>query len=149
MSEHELKKQFAKQLLRFPKEPFKAALLVFPTNTNRALKVANEWTLDPEVIDLKDQLIEELGEEAFLPSKAEFARKVWDKMDSCWDYGDFAKLSKVYAEIRGFVQKPLTQIDIGANNTTQNVMIVSDTGTDETWEQKLLKQQQALTDESK
>ncbi len=78
MSELALKLQFAKLLLKTPTEPFKAALALFPDNRNRALRVANEWPCDLEVIAAKEDAVEEVGEMAFLPTKAEACRKIWD-----------------------------------------------------------------------
>lgn len=96
---------FAVELLRSPAEPFKAALAVFPNNTNKALKVANQWTADPVVMAEVQRLKDEVGELSFLPSKAELAKKLWDSANECVFKDDQAKMFKLYAEVMGFITK--------------------------------------------
>jgi hypothetical protein len=105
MTEFDLKKEFARYLLENPNDPFKAALLVFPDDNGIALRIANEWPLDKEVIAIKKELIAEEGELAFLPSKAKHAKQVWDKMQKCYDNTEYARLSKEYRELMGWVNK--------------------------------------------
>lgn len=149
MTEEELKAEFAKLLLKTPNDPFKAALLLFPDNTSRALRVANEWPADPEVMAAQAELLEEDGELAYLPTKADFARKIWDKMDEeRLAPEDFAKLGKLYADVRGFIEKPQTNINTNVNNVTNRVMVVRESQSDADWEAKLRKQQEDLTNAS-
>ena len=147
--EKQLKAAFARLLLKNPDDPFKAALAVFPDNTSRALRVANEWPGDSEVLNFQAELIEEDGELSFLPTKADLARNIWDKMQSdriCAD--DYAKLGKLYADVRGFIEKPQTNINNNVNNVTNRVMVVRESASDADWEAKLRKQQEELTNAS-
>lgn len=148
MSDEELKAQYARLLLKVD-DPFKAALHLFPDNTSRALRVANEWPNDPEVVAAQAELLDEDGEISFLPTKAAFARKIWDRMEEeRIAPEDFAKLGKLYADVRGFIEKPQTNINNNVNNVNNRVMIIRETGTDEDWEAKLRKQQEDLTNAS-
>ena len=97
------KLEFAVELLRSPAEPFKAALAVYPEDTNKALKVANQWTSDPLVIAEVKRLKDEEGELSFLPTKAELARQIWDNAATAVYKDDKAKLFKLYAEVMGFI----------------------------------------------
>jgi len=149
MSEEELKAEFARLLLRTPEDPFKAALMLFPDNTSRALRVANEWPADPEVIAAQAAIVEDEGEMSFLPTKADLARSIWSRMQGdriCPE--DFAKLGKLYAEVRGFIEKPQTNINTNVNNVTNRVMVVRESASDADWETKLRKQQEDLTNAS-
>lgn len=103
MTEYDLKKEFAHYLLENPNEPFVAALMVFPEDNALALRMANEWPIDKEVIAIKKELILEKGELAFLPGKAKHAKQVWDKMEKCYDNTEYARLSKEYRELMGWV----------------------------------------------
>lgn len=104
--ESELKTAFAYELLRTPTEPFKAALAVFPDDTSKALKVANYWPTDSFVRVELDRLKDEQGELAFLPTKADLARLIWERAQSQnTSNEDLAKLGKLYAEIMNFVPK--------------------------------------------
>jgi len=149
MSDEELKAEFARLLLKSPSDPFKAALMLFPDNTNRALRVANDWPADPEVMAAQAALLEEDGELSFLPTKADFARKIWDKMDEeRLAPEDFAKLGKLYADVRGFIEKPQTNINNNVNNVTNRVMVIRESESNDDWEAKLRKQQEDLTNAS-
>ena len=76
--EERLKKEFAASLLKTPNEPFKAALAVFGSDSMAAMHAANYWVHDATVKAEQDRLIEELGEAAFLPSKAQIARELYE-----------------------------------------------------------------------
>jgi len=151
MSEEQaLKVEFARMLLKTPEEAFKIALLMFPNNNNRALRVAMEWPTDEVVKAAQTELLNESGEDAFLPTKAEFARELLDKMHAAWiATEDYIKVAKLYADIRGFVQKPVQQTNIDLSNKVQNnVMIIKENGSDDEWEKGLREQQAALIDVS-
>lgn len=72
---NELKAAYAALLLRSPKEAFKAAMLLFPGETSRALKVSNEWPMDSFVIREMARL-EKAGYSG-VPSKIELVMKIW------------------------------------------------------------------------
>ena len=120
-NEDELKQAFAMLLLKTPSDPFKAALSLFPNNTNRALWIAQNWPADILVLKSQREIIDEDdGELSFLPTKADFLGLVWDKMNTEFiDNEDFAKLGKLYADSRGFIKKPETLIDM-SNKTVNN-----------------------------
>ncbi|WP_292414149.1 hypothetical protein [Methylophaga sp.] len=61
---------------------------------------------------------------------------------------DYAKLGKLYADVRGFIEKPQTTINNNNNVTNNRVMVVRENGSDEDWEAKLRKQQDNLTNAS-
>lgn len=144
--EIEYKKRFAKEFLKTPSDPFKAALVVFPNNTARALRVANEWPNDPEVLSIKAEVLEDVGEMNLLPSKADLARSIWDKMqEEHTSVEDFTKLGKLYADVRGFIEKPQTNINNNVQNVSNRVMVVREKSNDADWERGLLEQQENLT----
>jgi hypothetical protein len=145
MDERDAKAKFARLLLKEPSDPFVIALKVFPSDTKKALRVANEWPADPEVLSLQEKAEEEEGELAFLPTKGQLCRGIWEKMhDKYTDADTYAKLSKVYAEVRGFIEKPQIAVNTNVQNVTNKVMIVRENGSDAEWERKLLEQQARL-----
>jgi len=140
MQELELKKAFAKLLLKIS-DPFKAALELFPDNTNKALRVAHEWPQDPDVKAATEDLLYTDEALDLLPTKAELAKSIWDKMHSPQLYtDDFTKLGKLYAEVRGFIEKPSTTIK-NEVSVAPSVMIVKESSSDTEWESKLKRQQ--------
>lgn len=143
MTDLEEKTAFAAQLLKTPTEPFKAALLVFPFDTGRALRIANEWPNDPDVLAAIAQLNEDYGELAFLPTKADVCREIWSTaLQERIPVEDKTKLLKLYAEVRGFVEKPNQSVNVNVNDN--KVMVIRDQGTNEEWENKAAKQQAGL-----
>jgi len=146
MSEElEYKAKFAKLLLR--KTPFEAAIDLCPDNRNWALRIANEWPNDPEVKQMKEELLGSDGLEA-LPTKGEFCQDLWDKMHGNHIMmEDYLKGMKLYADARSFIDKPGTNINVGDTNIQQNVMLIPDMSDDE-WEKGMLAQQRVLMDVS-
>lgn len=140
-----LKEQFAELSLREP-DPFKVALVLFPNDTGRALRIANEWPSDPAVRTFRQSFVdaEEEGESAFLPTKAEAARLAWNlARDSERDGETRHKFLKLYAEMRGFIEKPQVAVNNTVNNTVR-VLVVKDHGSDEDWRTALKAQQKRL-----
>lgn len=112
--EAELKTAFAVELLKTPTDPFKAALAVCGVDTGKALFVANKWPSDAFVLSEISRLKEEEGELAFLPTKADLARSLWERAHSetrRTTNEDFVKLTRLYAEIMDFVPKVQKEID--------------------------------------
>ncbi len=144
-TEAKLKIKFARLLLKTPNEPFKAALGVFPNNTNMALRVANEWPFDDAVVKFKDEIVEDVGEMSFLPTKVDLARLIWNKMQSDVADDDFVKLAKLYGDVRGFIEKPSIAINTSVQNVANKVMIVRESKTTDDWEKRLMDQQNRLT----
>lgn len=127
--ESEKKAAFAIELLKTPADPFRAALAVFATNTNKALRVANEWPADSFVISEVKRLKEEEGELSFLPSKADLARSLWERAHTATTGNDdFTKMARLYAEIMDFVPK-VSKVE--ANVKTSSVIQVVASATDE------------------
>lgn len=139
------KEQFAELSLR-ESDAFKVALVIYPNDTGRALRVANEWPNDAQVQAFRQSFIdaEEDGETAFLPSKAEAARLAWniardaDKMTE-----DRLKALKLYAEIRNFIEKPQAAV-VNQTNVAMRVLVVKDYGDNDQWEKALRTQQKKL-----
>ena len=148
MNESELKKKFAFILLE-EKNPFKAALRLFPEdeeNTGEALRIAHTWPGDEDVLKYQEKFIEEGLDLKLLPSKAELAKDVWDRMQSFVADEDYVKLAKLYADIRGFIEKPGTQVNV--QNVSNKVMVVREKENDEIWGKGLIEQQERLISES-
>jgi hypothetical protein len=153
--EYELKKLFALGTLQRPEGAFQVALEIFGTDTSRALRASSQWPSDPEVLELKDKLLADHGERAFMPSKEQLARKVMEFADERLPSGVFRHDGKdrvaalrLYGDIMGFIEKPGIAIDNRQGPFVHNVLVVKDFGTDEAWENAALDNQERLTRES-
>lgn len=145
-NEIELKQEFAVALLRWPDDPVRAAKSVVGEDVQRAVQMSIRWVRDPVVVAHKTEMLEEHGAEAFTMTKAELINKLAVISDEARDSKDKIAALRQIAEIRGFVEKPGTKVEI--NNAPQRVMIVRDTGDDAAWEKKLQAQQARLTDDA-
>jgi hypothetical protein len=138
------KRLFAYELLCNPDDAFKAALAVFGDDTGKALQLSTQWKNDQEVARYVQEYKEELGDEHFLPSKADSAMIAYKiANDAKVPAEDRLKALRLYADIRGFIEKQGTTVN---NNilTSNKVMVVKDHGTDDEWEDKIAAQQAKL-----
>jgi hypothetical protein len=135
------KRDYAALLIK-ERDPFKAALLLFPEATNRALWVSNNWPNDPEVVAEKDRLNREDAGAAYLLNKTELARDILEKMKVAVKADDYAKLAKLYAEVLGYIEKPQASVNVTNNVPRVVEMPVFPTGED--WEAAAAKQQRDL-----
>lgn len=140
------KTRFAELLLKTPDNPFKAAMGICGEDTGRALLVSSEWPDDPFVISEQKRLLDELGADHFLPTREELGRMVYQSAQDAKFEENKVKFLKLYADIRGFIAKPETNVTV--QNTNNRVMVVRENGSDDEWEQKLLKQQRGLVNAS-
>jgi len=106
-NESELKRQFAELWLALPDDPFKAACNLFGSDYGKASFVAQKWVIDPEVTAYTKTILKERGAKSFLPTKEDLAHKVFKSAENAFEYKDKCSLFKLYAEIMGFIEKPV------------------------------------------
>lgn len=148
MDDAERKKRFAYQILLEPDEPYKAGLAAYPEKDNyhnhMAMVVAQDWLNDVDIHLLKRQLIAEHGEDFFLPTKQDLAREIW-KTAKNGKTSEKLAAQRLYAEVRGFIEKPVAaQINNTVSNTTNKVMVVPARTSDADWEDAVAAQQAKL-----
>lgn len=119
----EAKDAFAAASLRFPNEPLKAALAVFPHNMTAALFIMQEWPHDAYIVARKKVLLETDGPEAYLPSKYELAHDVYHVASTTTDAETRIKAYKLFADIQGHISKPSTAVQINTH-VKQKVLVV-------------------------
>lgn len=141
------KQLFALAWLTYPEDPYKAALEVVGDDLARGLVMSREWPQDPEVNEYKTRAVKEKGENALVPSKAGVVRAMWRVAKECElsDPETALKGFKMVADTMGYIEKPGTTVNNNTLVDQRKVMIVTDHGTDDQWEAKLLKQQAELT----
>lgn len=142
-SDNILKDAFANALLRTA-DPWKAACIVFGNDTARALECSQSWPSDLYVLSRQAELLDTMGEDAFLPTKAMTLRRIWETAESSTDRKDKIAAFKLYAEVRGYIEKPGDKININNHITSNRVMIVKDHGSNEDWENTAANQQMKL-----
>lgn len=117
--ERDLKRAFAAAWLENLLSPMDAACSIGLDNGQAAYAAMN-WTKCPEVLAYKEALIAEKGSDALLPTKEELARAVYERAQRALEDKDAATLFKLYADIRGFIEKG-PSVHIG-DNVQNNVI---------------------------
>jgi hypothetical protein len=101
----ELKKSYARELLKHPGDPFAAALGLAGDDTSLALIMANEWVQDAVVVDELYRLRQERGQ-GDLPTKEDLAHNLWSRAhNGRVDTSDYVQLVRLYAQIMDFMPK--------------------------------------------
>lgn len=152
MNELEQKEKFAKLFLDYggdllASHNFKAAIELFPEDTRTALKIATEWPHDSEVKGFIKKIQDFETSIDSLPSKKDLAEDIWKKMQKPYvDPKEYAALAKLYAEVRGFIEKPENKQVVNINQN--RVMVIKDQGSPDEWSNKAEKQQRDLVNVS-
>lgn len=149
--ETQLKKAFALALLETSGQPYEAARKVFKSFTDgqRALHASNHWVNDPVVLTEQTRLIEDLGEEYFLPTKVMTARAIYALGELVTaSVGERLAAFRLYSEIRKFLPKDNVAA-VNVNIQQNRVMVMKDHGTDEEWEAKAAAHQMKAIEHSR
>lgn len=151
-AEQKLKKAFAYEWLKRPHNPFLAAQECTLNEMSVALEIATNWIYDIEVREYKRQLLEEHGEEHFLPSKATLLHGIYHRAETCEFNDDYVKLMRLGADMRGHIEKGAGVVVNNNSLTVNKVMQVpvlmnnGQTATIDAWESALMAQQEKLTE---
>lgn len=128
---------------------FEAALSIFP-DTGEALRVSQSWPKDSFVLD---EIARFAGEssaiENAVPTKEDLMKKVWGWIDSAsglMTFDEKIKAAKLYAELGTMIQKP-EPVKSEDKTVNHKVVFMRDFGSPESWEDKLLRQQQGLIED--
>ena len=138
---------FAIELLKEPDNPLAAALRVFPQHAHLALKYHKLWTNDLEIQQLQKKIVEEQGEEAFLPTKGVYLKFLWESMERArvaQQYGDLARLSDQYAKARDFYPQPKETGQTNNVLAVSNVVMMPTAVDNDTWFKDIESQQAKL-----
>lgn len=142
------KRAFARALLKHPEtmEGRFAAALTVTGDTGKALIMASRWLNDVTVVDEQRSLVARAdeGDLDFIGTKAEFCREILEAARNSWEGETKHKFFKLYAETRGWLGKS-GDTNLNVNVQNNRVMVVKDLGSNDDWEQRLYRQQTALT----
>uniref|UniRef100_A0AAU6VZR6 Terminase small subunit n=1 Tax=Pseudomonas phage Pavpe01 TaxID=3138545 RepID=A0AAU6VZR6_9VIRU len=145
MDDTKSKAAYAAFLLK-ERDPFKAACMLCPDDTGRALWHATNWPNDPEVLAEMERLRNSPDKLGQIASKFELARFYWDlAQDSKLDAKDRIAAAEKYGAVAGIYDPRQTNTTNVNIENAPRVMVVKDHGTDEEWEKKAAAQQSALT----
>jgi hypothetical protein len=146
----ETMKRYAYEHLKTPSDSLGAARRAFGGDAHRcedevtANQVARLWPTNQYVLQFEKELLDEYGEEHFLPTKADVAKQLYAiGIDAEIAVEDRVKALREYANIRGFIEKPAS-VNVNTGSVNNRVMVVKDHGSNDDWEAKAAKQQTKL-----
>jgi TPR repeat protein len=145
----EYKRRFARALVQ-GKCSWDAICIAIPDSTVDRAFFAVDWPHDTEVAAIMREIQEDEEDPIHgLPSKADFDRLLWEKMQDA-DPSDCAKLAKVYADVRGWTKKPIEPTKQNDNTVpTVHVMMVPHYPSAADWERAAQPQQANLIAEGR
>ena len=129
---------------------FQAALTLFP-DTAIALRVSQTWPGDAFVLDEIARFAgADSTAENYIPTKEDLLKRIWGWIDGptsvLLTFDEKIKAAKLYAEIGSMIAKP-EQVKPQDSTGNHKVFMYKDFGANETWEAKLLRQQQGLIED--
>jgi hypothetical protein len=133
-------------------DAFGAALKVFGADTSAALRYSHEWSHSDEVLKLRDEVLAEYGEEAFLPTKGDAVKLAWKMAQTeTVPVRERVAALALFSELRGFVSKGGTNvtIDNSVKSLTSNVMQVPMPASIDEWQEKAKFQQRQLVENAR
>lgn len=143
----EYKRRFARGII-LGLQPYEAICRAIPDESVDRVNYARAWQVDETVLAFKREIEEDEGDDALgLQTRAEFCRQTERMLGQCEELRDpetFAKVAKVYADVRGWNRKPVSTSTTEVTNVTQHVMLQSHFGSDDQWEIEAQRQQRAL-----
>jgi len=125
-NEFEAKMKFARAMLVHQGNQYRAGSDVFGDPlTNDQLAWCSIWENDPEVKAEMVRLKIDLGEDSFLPTKADLCRMILTKAQSpVVTAADYAKLMALYADMMDFIPSK-AKVDVKTTGTI-NIMASKD-----------------------
>lgn len=122
--DEQLKKLFGVEWAKCEK-PFEAACKVFEIDTSAALWIASNWLTDPVVIAAKDVYLKEVNAKSALLDKDEFAAMLMQTAkEGKLEDKELINILKLYADVRGFLNKDTNTINNFNNNEGLKVVFV-------------------------
>lgn len=142
-----MKKQYAKLLARWQRDSDKAFTdpqmdIIFKFDVSAKLYAKNNWIFDEEVISFVEHYLNE-GLIDVLPSKEKIAQMLLDVAHSTHNAREKILALKEYSEIMGFSNNAEP-----TESAVQNVILLTDNGSELTWEEKMRQQQHNLKEQA-
>lgn len=142
-----MKKQYAKLLARWQRDSDKAFTdpqmdIIFKFDVSAKLYAKNNWIFDEEVIGFVEHYLND-GLIDVLPSKEKVAQMLLDVAHSTHNAREKILALKEYSEIMGFSNSAEP-----TETAVQNVILLTDNGSELTWEEKMRQQQHNLKEQA-
>lgn len=129
-------------------DAYAAARAVSPQCMSTASMIAMQWPTDAGVLSHMSDVIAERGEYGDLPTKEDFALKLWHQADEARSPGVKLDFYKLFATVMGYVEKPAERPTTNVNVIVNKVMQVRRSGSDEEARERIASNQAKLINAS-
>jgi hypothetical protein len=135
--ESRLKSLFAAALMRQPDNPFAAARELV-TDPGQVSYIATQWPTDPVTEAMKSELLARRGPLASVPTKEEFAARVFQDIPALKDTDARLKYMRFFAEIMGYIDNGKNNVNVNLGGVGGKTLAVPLAASDEEWEAKAM-----------
>lgn len=117
MDELDLKTRFVRSWLTYG-DPWQAACDTFPSPSHGGERYVahHEWTVASDVLAIRDAMLEEFGDDAFQPTKAQIGRELLRRARQIEDPAAIVPLMRLYGEHRSFIGNKDAPSSVHVNN---------------------------------
>ena len=142
-----MKRDYAKLLVKWKRDGDKAFVdpqmdIIFKFDISAKLYAKNNWIFDEEVIQLTEHYLND-GLADVLPTREKIAQMMLDIVHDTHNTRDKILALKEYAELMGFNSESNV-----VTEAVQNVILLTDNGSELTWEEKMRQQQHNLKEQA-
>lgn len=142
-----MKRDYAKLLAKWKRDGDKAFVdpqmdIIFKFDISAKLYAKNNWIFNEEVIQLTEHYLND-GLADVLPTREKIAQMMLDIVHDTHNTRDKILALKEYAELMGFNSESNV-----VTEAVQNVILLTDNGSELTWEEKMRQQQHNLKEQA-
>lgn len=142
-----MKREYAKLLAKYKRDSERAFTdaqmdIIFKFDVSAKLYAKNNWIFDEEVVKLTEHYLND-GLVDVLPTREKVAQMMLDIVHDTHNTRDKILALKEYAELMGFSSGSEV-----VESAVQNVILLTDNGSELTWEEKMRQQQHNLKEQA-
>ena len=142
-----MKREYAKLLATYKRDSGKAFTdpqmdIIFKFDVSAKLYAKNNWVFDEEIVKLTEHYLND-GLSEVLPTREKVAQMMLDIVHDTYNTRDKILALKEYAELMGF-----NSGSEAVGTAVQNVILLTDNGSELTWEEKMRQQQHNLKEQA-
>ena len=139
----QMKKDYAKLLAQYKRDSDRAFTdpqmdIIFQFDVSAKLYAKNNWIFDKDVLTHVQHFLNE-GLSDVLPTKEKVAQMLWDLANDTHNTRDRILALKEYCEVMGYGSS-----EEEVEHAVQNVILLTDNGSELTWAEKMRQQQHNL-----
>ena len=142
------KREFAAVLMKQPVYDITGAVRMGESRLTHQNYIArSNWHFDAQVNEFMKELRTDIGLAAIIPTKEEFAAKLYSDISGLRDAEVKLDYYKLFASIMGYIEKPNNPTGNTSVLVQQNVLVMPALQDDENYQAKIIEHQRSLVNE--